>query len=80
MSSYLSSEININDIVALGLHGQTILHKPNAEKPFSLQIGDGQIVSDITGLTIIDDFRSSDINAGGQGAISTIISFFSIWR
>ncbi len=63
-----SSEININDIVAVGLHGQTILHKPNAKKPFSLQIGDGQIVSDITGLTIIDDFRSSDIKAGGQGA------------
>ena len=38
------------------------------KKPFTLQIGDGQIVSDITGLIIIDDFRSSDIKAGGQGA------------
>ena len=54
-----SSEINIDEIEAVGLHGQTILHKPNAKKPFSLQIGDGQIVSNITGLTIIDDFRSS---------------------
>ena len=64
----LSSEINKDDILAVGLHGQTILHKPDANNPFSLQIGDGQIVSDITGLTVIDDFRSSDIKAGGQGA------------
>ena len=64
----LSSGINKNDVAALGLHGQTILHKPDAEKPFSLQIGDGQIVSNITGLTVVDDYRSSDINAGGQGA------------
>mgnify|MGYP001241193506 FL=1 len=61
-------EINKNDIVAVGLHGQTILHQPNAINPMSLQIGDGQIVSDITGLTVIDDFRSADIKAGGQGA------------
>ena len=64
----LSSGINKYDVTALGLHGQTILHKPDAEKPFSLQIGDGQIVSNITGLTVVDDYRSSDINAGGQGA------------
>jgi len=62
------SKINKSDIEAVGLHGQTILHKPNAENPFSLQVGDGQIVSNITGLTVIDDFRSADINAGGQGA------------
>ena len=62
------SKVNKNDIVAVGLHGQTIFHQPDAEHPFSLQIGDGQIVSDITKLTIIDDFRSADIKAGGQGA------------
>lgn len=62
------SRINKNDIAAVGLHGQTILHQPNADQPFSLQIGDGQIVSDITGLKVINDFRSADIRAGGQGA------------
>ena len=61
-------KINKNNIAAVGLHGQTILHKPDSDNPFSLQIGDGQTVSDITGLTIIDDFRSADIRAGGQGA------------
>ena len=62
------SRINKNDIAAIGLHGQTILHQPDVDQPFSLQIGDGQIVSDITGLKVIDDFRSADIRAGGQGA------------
>jgi len=62
------SRINKNDIAAVGLHGQTILHQPDADQPFSLQIGDGQIVSDITGLKVINDFRSADIRAGGQGA------------
>ena len=64
----LRSRINKNDIAAIGLHGQTILHQPDVDQPFSLQIGDGQIVSDITGLKVIDDFRSADIRAGGQGA------------
>ena len=58
------SRINKNDIAAIGLHGQTILHQPDVDQPFSLQIGDGQIVSDITGLKVIDDFRSADIRAG----------------
>ena len=59
------SRINNNDIAAIGLHGQTILHQPDVDQPFSLQIGDGQIVSDITGLKVIDDFRSADIKRVG---------------
>ncbi len=49
----------------IGSHGQTIWHEPGIN---SLQIGDGSIISGITGITTICDFRPADIAAGGQGA------------
>ena len=63
-----SSKIEKKNIVAIGLHGQTILHQPNAINPMSLQIGDGKIVRKITGISVVNDFRSEDIRSGGQGA------------
>ena len=56
------------DVVAIGSHGQTIRHEPNADDPFSLQIGDPEIIATGTGITTVADFRSADIAAGGQGA------------
>ncbi|VAW50760.1 Anhydro-N-acetylmuramic acid kinase [hydrothermal vent metagenome] len=56
------------DITAIGNHGQTIRHRPDIEKPFSLQIGDAQILASLTGIDVISDFRTADIKAGGQGA------------
>lgn len=56
------------DIIAIGNHGQTIRHRPDIEKPFSLQIGNAQELATITGIDVISDFRTADIQAGGQGA------------
>ncbi len=56
------------DIIATGNHGQTIRHRPDIAKPFSLQIGNAQKLAALTGIDIISDFRSADIKAGGQGA------------
>ncbi|MCX7066970.1 MAG: anhydro-N-acetylmuramic acid kinase [Methylococcales bacterium] len=55
-------------ICAVGSHGQTIYHEPNTDLPFSLQIGDPNIIAEKTGITTIADFRRRDIAAGGQGA------------
>ena len=55
-------------ITAIANHGQTIRHEPNASPAYSLQIGDAQLIADLTGITTIADFRQADINAGGQGA------------
>jgi anhydro-N-acetylmuramic acid kinase len=58
----------VDEVVAIGSHGQTIRHRPHANPPFSLQLGNGQYIADITGIRTVSDFRSADINAGGEGA------------
>lgn len=56
------------DIIAIGSHGQTIRHRPDIEKPFSLQIGNAEKLASLTRIDVISDFRTADIIAGGQGA------------
>ena len=50
----------------VGFHGQTILHKP--EDRLTIQIGDGALLAKMTGLPVINDFRSADVLSGGHGA------------
>jgi anhydro-N-acetylmuramic acid kinase len=50
----------------IGFHGQTILHRP--ERRWTWQIGDGALLARLTGVDVINDFRSADVKAGGQGA------------
>jgi anhydro-N-acetylmuramic acid kinase len=50
----------------IGFHGQTILHRP--ERRWTWQIGDGAELARMTGHPVVNDFRSADVRAGGQGA------------
>lgn len=47
-------------------HGVTVFHQPNSG--LGLQIGNGGIISSLTGITTVSDFRIQDISKGGQGA------------
>lgn len=62
------SGISKNKIIAIGSHGQTIRHCPDVQYPFTLQIGDPNVIAYLTGITTVADFRRRDLAAGGQGA------------
>lgn len=63
-----SGDLVPEDIHAIGSHGQTILHLPEAKHPRTLQIGDANIIAYQTGIITVADFRRMDIAAGGEGA------------
>lgn len=62
------NKLKPSDICAVGSHGQTLRHRPDQAFPFTLQIGDPNVIAETTGITTIADFRRMDIAAGGQGA------------
>jgi anhydro-N-acetylmuramic acid kinase len=59
-------KIERNKIDAIASHGQTVFHQP--ENGFTLQIGCGASIAFHTHLHVINDFRTMDVVAGGQGA------------
>lgn len=60
------AQVNAAEISAIGCHGQTIRHRP--ELGFTLQIGNHALLAELMNISVIGDFRSRDIAAGGQGA------------
>lgn len=54
------------EIDVIGFHGHTIRHAP--EIGMTWQIGDGNLLAMATGIPVVNDFRTADVLAGGQGA------------
>ena len=53
---------------AIGSHGQTVHHEPGGDAPFTMQLGDPNLLAARTGITVVADFRRRDMALGGQGA------------
>ncbi|MDA9557514.1 anhydro-N-acetylmuramic acid kinase [Vibrio sp.] len=62
------SGVKASDIRAIGNHGQTVFHQPTGAAPFTMQLGDANIIAAKTGIDTIADFRRKDMALGGQGA------------
>ncbi len=63
-----SQSLRRREIMAVGLHGQTVIHRPFGKNPFTVQLGDPSVVAVQTELPVVADFRSTDVALGGQGA------------
>jgi anhydro-N-acetylmuramic acid kinase len=55
-------------VAAVGSHGQTLYHDPNARPALTVQVGDPNVIARRTGIPVVADFRRMDVTAGGQGA------------
>ena len=64
------AKLQPSDIRAIGAHGQTIRHQPQAHDGigYTKQSLNPALLAELTGIDVIADFRSRDIAAGGQGA------------
>lgn len=55
-------------IKAIGSHGQTLCHDATADIPYTVQLGCPHTIAEMTGVTVVADFRTRDLIVGGQGA------------
>ena len=55
----------------IGFHGQTVLHLP--KEKISKQLGDGNLLSQLTKCLVVNKFRQNDLDNDGQGAPLTPI-------
>ena len=72
-----AAKVKADDVAAIGSHGQTLRHQPRVDRPFSLQIGDPNVIAAGTGITTVADFRRRDIALGGEGA--PLLPLFHEW-
>lgn len=60
------NDYQASDIDVVGYHGQALYHQP--DQGISIVLGDGQLLANSTCIAVVNDFRSNDVAAGGQGA------------
>lgn len=64
----LKAQAGVDQITAIGSHGQTVKHQPRGCLPYTVQLGNGARIAALTNTTTVSDFRTADLALGGQGA------------
>jgi anhydro-N-acetylmuramic acid kinase len=62
----LAAGVPAHDVVAAGVHGQTVRHRPR--EGWTVQLNNAARVAERAYVTVVADFRMRDVAAGGQGA------------
>ncbi len=62
----MKADITRKDVQVIGFHGQTVAHRP--QEQLTWQIGNGALLAEKTGISVVCDFRRRDVAAGGEGA------------
>lgn len=62
----LHADVDAAQVRAIGVHGQTVRHRPDAG--YTIQLNAPATLAELTGIDVVADFRSRDLAAGGQGA------------
>ena len=60
------ADARMHDVGLIGFHGHTLAHLP--ARRITRQIGDGALLARLTGIAVVDNFRSRDVARGGEGA------------
>ncbi|WLP94308.1 anhydro-N-acetylmuramic acid kinase [Psychrobacter sp. M13] len=60
------ADIDAENVLAIGCHGQTVRHRPHMG--YTLQLLDANMIAERTGISVVSDFRRRDMAVGGQGA------------
>ncbi|HVN36046.1 MAG TPA: anhydro-N-acetylmuramic acid kinase [Casimicrobiaceae bacterium] len=66
LAALAEAGLDADDVIAAGVHGQTVRHRP--DEGWTLQLNNPARVAERAGVTVVADFRSRDVAAGGQGA------------
>jgi len=86
LSVIAKANLDPKDITAIGSHGQTIYHAPEAQivdgydLHYTVQIGEGAVIAARTGITCVSDFRVADMAVGGQGAPLVPFTEYLLYR
>ncbi len=68
--------LKISQLDVVGFHGQTIFHNPSEKS--TCQIGNGELLADILGVCVVNDFRTTDVLKGGEGAPLAPVFHFAL--
>jgi anhydro-N-acetylmuramic acid kinase len=74
----LHAQGQAGQVRAIGCHGQTLRHRP--ELGYTVQLNNPARLAESTGVTVVADFRSRDVAAGGQGAPLVPAFHAALWR